>query len=70
MMPWAAFFTKKRTCPLCEDKFPTTETFHELRMSTADGVLELEICNRCSLLFDKFANARSGRKDETDDDSV
>lgn len=65
-----SLFVKKRKCPLCDDKFPVTETFHELRMTTADGVLDLEICNRCSLLFDKFADARSGRKDKTDDDTV
>ena len=57
---------KKKTCPVCEDKYPKTARFHELRLETLDGILELEICEKCADFLDESADIiMKGRRDET-----
>ena len=51
-----SFFTKKKTCPICRDKYTLDETFHELRLQTGDGMTILEICKTCADFFDKSAD--------------
>lgn len=56
---------KKKTCPVCEDKYPKTAQFHELRLETLDGILELEICEKCADFLDESADViMKGRSDE------
>ncbi len=57
---------KKKTCPVCGDKYPKTARFHELRLETLDGVIELEICEKCADFLDESADIiMKGRSDET-----
>lgn len=57
---------KKKTCPVCEDKYPKTARFHELRLETLDGAIELEICEKCADFLDESADIiMKGRSDET-----
>lgn len=64
MIPFV-FASRKKTCPVCEDKYPKTERFHELRLNTMDGITTLEICEKCADFFEKSAGILQGeRKDE------
>lgn len=57
-------FGKK--CQSCHDKYPKSTAFHELRLKTADGILSLEICEKCADFFDKSAEViMKGRKNES-----
>lgn len=60
-------FNKKK-CPVCNEKFPKTETFHELRLKTSDGVIEIEICNNCADFFDKSADVLTRGKKQEDEE--
>lgn len=56
---------KKKTCPVCEDKYPKAARFHELRLETLDGTHELEICEKCADFLDESADViMKGRSDE------
>lgn len=56
---------KKKKCPVCEEKYPLTENFHELRLNTSDGVHSLEICEKCADFFDKSAEViMKGRQED------
>jgi hypothetical protein len=57
---------KKKTCPVCENKYSKTARFHELRLETLDGTHELEICEKCADFLDESADViMKGRSDET-----
>lgn len=45
----------KKKCPVCEQKYPKSTEFHELRLQTADGLHTLEICETCSDFLDQSA---------------
>lgn len=58
-------FGKK--CQSCHDKYPKSTAFHELRLNTADGILNLEICEKCADFFDKSAEViMKGRRQDDD----
>jgi len=57
-----SIFTKKKSCPVCNDNYPLEETFHELRLQSKDGVNSLEICNNCADFFDKSAEVLKGKR--------
>lgn len=58
-----SWWRSKKKCAVCETKYKKNAVFHELRLQTADGVLELEICESCADFFDKSADVLSaGRK--------
>jgi hypothetical protein len=40
---------------VCEEKYLKSVPFHEMRLSTDDGVVSLEICEKCADFFDKSA---------------
>lgn len=62
------WFGRSKTCAVCEDKYPKSEPFHEMRISTDDGVVSLEICEKCADFFDKSAEViMKGRQQ---DDSI
>ena len=61
-MTW---FNKNKTCAVCEDKYPKSVPFHEMRVNTDSGVVSLEICEKCADFFDKSAEViMKGRKQD------
>ena len=61
------FASRKKKCPVCEHKYPSRTNFHEMRVNTADGVVSLEICEKCADFFDKSAEViMKGRKQDDD----
>lgn len=62
-MTW---FSRSKTCAVCEDKYHKSVPFHEMRLNTDEGVVSLEICEKCADFFDKSADVimRGGQKDE------
>lgn len=47
---------KRRKCATCKKVLkPKKQPVHELRVGTADGIIELEVCDACSIFFDKTA---------------
>lgn len=62
-MTW---FNRNKTCAVCEDKYLKSVPFHEVQVNTDDGVVSLEICDKCADFFDKSAEViMKGRPDET-----
>ena len=63
-MTW---FSRSKTCVVCEDKYHKSVPFHEMRLNTDDGVVSLEICEKCADFFDKSADVimKGGQKDES-----
>jgi hypothetical protein len=59
------WFNKNKTCAVCEDKYPKSVPFHEMRVNTDSGVVSLEICEKCADFFDKSAEViMKGRKQD------
>jgi hypothetical protein len=63
-MTW---FSRNKICAVCEDKYPKSVPFHEMRVNTDDGVVSLEICEKCADFFDKSAEVimKGRRQDDT-----
>lgn len=60
------WFNRNKTCAVCEEKYLKSVPFHEVRVNTDDGVVSLEICDKCADFFDKSAEViMKGRPDET-----
>ena len=61
-MTW---FSRNKTCAVCEDKYPKSAPFHEMRLNTVDGVATFEICEKCADFFDRSAEViMKGRKQD------
>ena len=59
------WFNRNKTCAVCEDKYLKSVPFHEMRVNTDEGVVSLEICDKCADFFDESAEViMKGRKDE------
>lgn len=43
-------------CPLCGEKVHKSYKMSELRLETADGMLELSVCPKCAYIMDKSAD--------------
>jgi hypothetical protein len=52
---------------VCEGKYLKSVPFHEMRLSTDDGVVSLEICEKCADFFDKSAEVimKGRQQDDT-----
>ena len=60
------WFNRNKTCAVCEERYLKSVPFHEVRVNTDDGVVSLEICDKCADFFDKSAEViMKGRPDET-----
>lgn len=46
---------KRRKCKTCKKVLKANKPVHELRLQTADGIHEVEICDDCANFFDKSA---------------
>jgi CRISPR/Cas system-associated protein Cas10 (large subunit of type III CRISPR-Cas system) len=61
-MTW---FGRNKTCAVCEDKYHKSVPFHEMRINTDEGVVSLEICDKCADFFDKSAEViMKGRRQD------
>lgn len=65
---------KRKKCPLCKTVLKKKNGIAELRLDTADGPIEMEICMGCSTVLDKSAELLNGprkeNKKETEEDSI
>lgn len=63
-MTW---FNRNKHCAVCEGKYLKSVPFHEMRLSTDDGVVSLEICEKCADFFDKSAEVimKGRQQDDT-----
>lgn len=64
---------KRRKCATCNKVLkPKKQPVHELRVGTADGIVELEVCEQCANFFDKSAEVlvKSRKKDDNDEHSI
>lgn len=59
---------KRRKCATCKKVLKKKKPIHELRVETADGLVDLEICNDCARFWDGTAKVLS-RREEKDDES-
>jgi len=55
---------KRRKCASCKRVLKEKHGIHELRVQTADGLIELEICGDCSVFWDKSAEVLNERRKE------
>ena len=61
-MTW---LSRSKRCAVCEEKYHKSVPFHEMRLSTDDGVVSLEICEKCADFFDKSAEViMKGRQED------
>lgn len=56
---------KRKKCGTCRKVLKKKHPIHELRVDTADGVVELKICQDCARFWDGSAKVLSNK--ETDD---
>lgn len=49
------WLVRNKNCAVCETKYLKSVPFHEMRLNTDDGVVSLEICEKCADFFDKSA---------------
>jgi hypothetical protein len=61
-------FGKRKKCATCKTVLKEKNGIHELRINTAEGIVDLEICGDCADFWDKSADALRGRgKDNKDE---
>jgi RNase P subunit RPR2 len=54
---------KRKKCGTCKKVLKKKNSSHELRLQTADGMLEVEICDKCARFWDASAEVLTkGRK--------
>jgi DNA/RNA endonuclease YhcR with UshA esterase domain len=58
-------FLKRKKCATCKNVLKEQTGIHELRINTADGTMDLEICSECADFLDKSADVLlKGQKNE------
>lgn len=64
---------KRRKCATCKKVLKNKHMVHELRVNTADGLVDLEICEDCARFWDGSAEVLSRRgkaKESKNDDAI
>lgn len=63
---------KRKKCASCRDILKPKKGIHELRLNTADGVVELEVCGECARFWDTSADVlgKGRKKDDSDEQSI
>lgn len=58
---------KRKKCATCKKVLKPKHGIHELRLNTAEGVVEMEVCDECSRFWDMSAEIlnRGKKNDET-----
>ena len=57
---------KRKKCASCKKVLRKGKPIHELRISAADGDLEVEICEDCARFWDSSAEVLNKGRKETD----
>lgn len=57
---------KRKKCATCGTVLKAKKGIHELRLNTADGMAELEICGECARFWDKSAEVLQKRGRDND----
>jgi hypothetical protein len=58
-------FLKRKKCATCKNVLKEQTGIHELRINTAEGATNLEICSECADFLDKSADVLlKGQKNE------
>lgn len=52
---------KRKKCPLCKTVIKKNMKMSEVRIETAEGILELEVCPKCAYVIDKSADILLGK---------
>jgi len=53
---------KRKKCPLCKTVIKKKMVMAEVRIQTADGLLELDVCPKCAHIIDKSADVLMGKQ--------
>lgn len=61
---------KRKKCASCRKVLKAKNGIHEIRLDSADGLLELEICNSCADFWDKSADILQNRGRDKDGKSI
>ena len=61
---------KRKKCAGCRKVLKAKTGIHEIRLESADGLLELEICNDCADFWDKSADILQSRGRDKDGESI
>jgi hypothetical protein len=62
---------KRKKCATCKAVLKENNGIHELRINTAEGIVDLEICGDCADFWDKSADVLQRRgKVSKDEQSV
>ena len=58
---------KRKKCATCKKVLKPKHGIHELRLNTAEGVVDLEVCGDCARFWDMSAEVlnRGKKNDET-----
>lgn len=56
---------KVRKCKLCKTKLPKIGDVASVRIDTADGLYEIEICDSCADFFDDSADIMRKKENES-----
>lgn len=58
---------KRKKCATCKKVLKPEHGIHELRLNTAEGVIDMEVCGECSRFWDMSAEIlnRGKKNDET-----
>lgn len=58
---------KRKKCATCKQVLKPKHGIHELRLNTADGVVDMEVCGECTRFWDTSAEIlnRGKKNDET-----
>ena len=61
---------KRKKCGTCKTVLKPKNGIHELRLNTADGTIELEVCGDCARFWDMSAEVLLKRGRDKDGESV
>jgi len=61
---------KRRKCSTCKKVLKPKHAVHELRLETADGLIDLEICGDCARFWDKSAEVLTQKGIDDGDISI
>jgi RNase P subunit RPR2 len=52
---------KRKKCGSCRKVLKAKRGIHEIRLESADGIVEVEICGECADFWDKSAEVLQGK---------
>lgn len=62
---------KRKKCASCRKVLKPKHGCHELRLGTADGIINLEVCDDCARFWDASAEVLTGKsKEDNENESI